>query len=168
MEKSPWIVPKPSLLQIKISAFNMFYKHKLKKPIWHFMETVSWQSSTRAGQPGNARRELLQLRQFTLFPCFNKDLGSSRAPQHSKREPRFVGPCPCHKHPNRATQPLCLAFPPPHMTQGLCSPHSSPVNSQVRITLSGPCTAWHKRAPNLSCLTDWHHASRYSPRFPSS
>lgn len=52
MEKSPWIVPKLSLLQIKVSAFDMFYKHKLKKnTIGHFMETLSWQSSTWAGQP---------------------------------------------------------------------------------------------------------------------
>lgn len=73
------------------------------------METLLWQSSTWAGQPGNATRELFQMRQITLLPCFNEGLGSSRAPQHSKREPRLVGPCPWTS--NIPTEPLSLCTP---------------------------------------------------------
>lgn len=165
MERLPWLVPGPSLLQIKIPAFDMFYKHKLKK-----------KTNYRAFY-GNTVVAKLHLSRTTwrykgavpaeAIHCFNEDLRSSRAPQHSKREPRLVGPCPCHKHPNWATQPWCLAFSPPLIPWAVHSPHS-PANTEAGTNLSGPCTAWHQRTPKLSLLTGWHHASRYPPHFPSS
>lgn len=40
MEKTPWIVPGSSLSQIKISAFDMFYKHTVKKKKKNYREKL--------------------------------------------------------------------------------------------------------------------------------
>lgn len=129
------------------------------------METLSWQSSTWAGQPAMQEGSCSSWGNLPFSPVLMR-IWEAAEPHSTAR-----GSQDLWVHAlitNIPTEPSCLAFPPPHTTWGLRSPHSSPVNSQAGTTLSGPCTAWHKRAPNLSCLTDWHHASRYSPRFPSS
>lgn len=136
----------------------MFYKHTVKKKkktigrslyfSWKHTIVANLHLSRTAWRCG---RELLQLKPFIHFTCFNVDLGSSRAPQRGDGELRFVGPRPRQKHPDQVTQPLCLAFPLLQTLLGVFLVLTLPLlqSIQAGTTFLG---SWHKRAPDFTRL----------------